>query len=93
MAKNFQRLWKDVTNSTNEAMAVRALADILADREGRAFISSLDRKDAEYCIDILDRVSHNLHIQPSPEVSYGLVRASQEIISKPSRRNRLSSSH
>ena len=62
MTRNFQRLWKDVTNSTDEAMAVRTLAGILADSEGRAFALSLDRKDAEYCIDILDRVSPDFRL-------------------------------
>ena len=69
MAKNFQRLWKGVINETDKAVAVRALVDILADSEGRAFALSLDRKDAKYCIDILDRVSPNFRLQPSFEVS------------------------
>lgn len=64
MAKNFQQLWKEVTNSVDEVMSVRALADIVVDREGRAFVLGLDHSDAEYCIDILDRVSRDL-LQPS----------------------------
>ena len=69
MAKNFQRLWKGVIDATDEAVAVRALVDILADSEGRAFALSLDRQDTEYCIEILDRVSPDFRLQPSFEVS------------------------
>lgn len=64
MAKDFRRLWKDVTNTIDEAKAVRILAEILADKEGRAFISRLERKDAELCIEILDHVSYNLDFLP-----------------------------
>jgi hypothetical protein len=60
MANDFQRLWKNVINSADEDMAIRALAGILVDKEGRAFVSSLDRKSAEHCIDVLDRVSPDL---------------------------------
>ena len=56
MAKDFRRLWKDVTNTIDEPKAVRVLADILADKEGRSFISRLEHKDAELCIEILDHV-------------------------------------
>jgi hypothetical protein len=59
MTKDHQRLWEHVTNTTNESEAVRALAGILADREGRAFISRLERDEAELCIDILDHVSRD----------------------------------
>ena len=74
MAKDFQRLWKDVTDSIDETMAVRALADILTEKDGRTFVSNLSRKDAEYCIDILDRVSRDLSPQSSFGFSNGLVR-------------------
>ena len=57
MAKGYQQLWEDVANATDEAKAVRTLAGILADKEGRIFISRLERKDAELCIEILDHVS------------------------------------
>lgn len=63
MAKDFQRLWKDVRNSNDEAMAIRTLASIVGDREGRAFILNLDCQDAEYCIDMLDRVSQDLRLR------------------------------
>ena len=68
MAKNYQQLWEDVTASStvDEVKAVRTLAGILADKEGRVFISSLERKDAELCIEILDHVSRDLHSPSSP---------------------------
>ena len=91
MAKNHQRLWQEVTSSIEEAAAVRALANILVDREGRAFVLRLDPKDAEYCIDILDRVNH-LCLWPVFACSHDLVRALQEEISQRLPRNRLSSS-
>ena len=77
MTKNYQRLWKDVASTIDEAKAVRTLAEILADTEGRAFISRLERKHAELCIDILDRVSCVLHfpLSPSLTISSGHLRA------------------
>ena len=62
MAKDFRRLWKDATNTIDQAKAVRILADILVDKEGRVFISRLERKDAELCIEILDYVSCDPHL-------------------------------
>lgn len=64
MAKDFQRLWKDVTGTEDEAAAIRALAGILVEKEGRAFVSRLDRKYTDFLIDVLDRVSHDSRIQP-----------------------------
>jgi hypothetical protein len=86
MAKDHQRLWKHVTGATDESKAVRTLAEILVDREGRALISRLERKEAELCIEILDRVSRDLDLFPSFARSYGSVRASQNTVSKPPRR-------
>ena len=51
--------------SKNEAVSVRALADILVDKEGRAFVLGLDRKHTDHCIDVLDHVSRHLRLQPS----------------------------
>ena len=59
MSKDYQKLWKNVT--TDEAKAVRALAEILAEKEGRVFISRLDADAAELCVEILDHVSCDLH--------------------------------
>ena len=59
----------DVANPTDEAQAVRSLAGILRDKEGKVFISRLDRKDAELCIEILGNVGPDLHSpcsQPQP---------------------------
>jgi len=85
VAKDYQRLWEGVANAVSEAEAVRALAGIMADKEGRAFALRLDRKAAELCIEVLDCVSCDLHLPPSA-TSYGLVRASQNATSSPTRR-------
>ncbi|KAF9789243.1 kinase-like domain-containing protein [Thelephora terrestris] len=53
--KDFQPLWKGVTRASDETSTVLALAKILVEKEGRDFILHLDRKDAEFCIDVLDR--------------------------------------
>ena len=91
MTKDYQQLWKHVTSATDEAKATRTLAEILADQEGRAFISRLERKDAELCIDILDRVSRDPHSLLAFAVSDGFIRASHSTTSKMPR-SRLSSS-
>ena len=62
MAKDYRRLWKGATSTSDEGEAVRTLAEILLDKEGRTFISSLKRKDAQLCMEILDSVSRD----PSP---------------------------
>ena len=60
MAKDYLRLWRDITNASDEGEAIRTLAEILVDREGRTFITNLKRGDAELCIEILDYVSLSL---------------------------------
>ena len=92
MARNYRQLWKDVTSTNGEGEAIRTLAQIVLDKEGRAFISNLERDDAELCIEILDRVSRELYLLPSFAVSDGFFRASQDTTSEP-QRNRLSSSY
>ena len=62
MAKDYRRLWKGVTSTSDEGKAVRTLAEILLDKEGRTFISNLKRKDAQLCMEIFDHVSRD----PSP---------------------------
>jgi len=64
MAKDYVRLWKDVASTTDEGKAVRKLAEVLVDKEGRTFMSSLECKDAELCIEILDNVGRNSHLPP-----------------------------
>ena len=64
MAKDFQGLWKDVTGAEDEAAAIRALAEILVEKDGRAFVSRLEHKYTDFCIDVLDRVSYYSRIQP-----------------------------
>ena len=76
---------------TDESKAVRTLADILADREGRTFVSRLERKDVGLCIEILDRVSHNLRPLPAFALSGGFIRAPRNTTSNP-QRSRCSSS-
>ena len=66
MAKNYREIWENVTNATEETKAIRALAEILADKEGRAFASRLERQDAEVCIEILDHVSRDQCLFLSP---------------------------
>jgi len=57
MTKDYQKFWKGVTSTSNEGKAVRTLARIVLDREGRTFVLNLERNDAELCMEILDRVS------------------------------------
>ena len=56
-ARDPVKLWGLVCRTSNEAKAVRTLAEILLDKEGRTFIANLTREDAELCIEILDYVS------------------------------------
>jgi len=64
MTKDYQRLWKDVTNSSNEAEAVMTLGEILTDKGGRDFVSCLGCKQAKLCIKILDHVSREFCLLP-----------------------------
>ena len=78
IAKDYQQLWKDITSTSDKGKAVRTLAEILLDKEGRSLISNLERKDAELCIEILDHVSRDPHLLPPPQsqmVSSGPCRA------------------
>jgi hypothetical protein len=66
-------LWKNVVSASasgDEGKAVQILAKILLDKEDRASISKLERKDAELCIEILDHVSRDLHPLPSRYLRY-----------------------
>ena len=89
-ATDFQRLRNDVKSANDEVKAVRALAEIVAEKAGRVFISQFDREDAEYCIDILGRVSRYSRLQRSFVFSDIFVRASQGTTSKPPSKNRVS---
>jgi hypothetical protein len=84
--KDYQRLWKNVTNTTDEGKAIRILAEILADKEGRAFISRLERKDAELCIEMLDHVSRDPYLLLPPRSELVFFRASQSPTSPGPRR-------
>ena len=65
MPRDYPQLWKTVTSTSDEGRAVRTLVEIVLDKEGKAFILNLKRKDAELCIEILDRVSRELYLLPS----------------------------
>ena len=69
MAKDYQRLWKEVASGLDEAKSVRTLAEIVVDKEGRAFVSRLERGDAELCIEILDHVGRLSHFPPPLSLS------------------------
>jgi len=57
MAKDYQRLWVAATNATDGTQAAQALAEILADKDGKTFALRLDSKDLELCIEMLGDVS------------------------------------
>lgn len=56
-AKDYHRLWKRVTGAADGTGAIRALAEIVADSDGRSFISGLGDEDVVFCIEALDYVS------------------------------------
>ena len=84
MVKDYRWLWKDVASASNRDEAVRTLAEILPDKEGRTFISNLERADTGLCIEILDLVSRDPRLLP-PAVLDSFARASRGTTSKPQR--------
>ena len=66
MTEEYQRLWKGIAGADDKAQAVQSLAKILAEKKGRAFISSLDNGGVELCIEILGNVSCRLRLLSSP---------------------------
>ena len=84
MTEDYQQQWEGIANQTDEAEAVRVMAKILDSKEGRVFISRLERKDAEFSIRILDRVSCGLH--PPFHSLRRFVRESLNTTSNPQRR-------
>jgi len=66
MAKDYQQLWKDAVSAMDKAQAIQTLSGILVDKEGRVFISCLDGKEAELCVEILDNVSRDPQSSHSP---------------------------
>ena len=83
--KEYQWLWESVTNATSEAEAVRVLADIVVDKEGRAFALGLERRAAELCIETLDCVSCKPCFPPFVALD-DLGRGSRSTTSVPGRR-------
>lgn len=65
MAKDYRQLWKVVTSASDEGKAVRTLAEIVLDKEGRSFILKLEHDDAELCMKVLDYVSRHSYPLPS----------------------------
>ena len=84
ISRDYWQLWKDITDTFDEAKAVRILVNILDDKEGRTFVSCLERKDAELCIEILGHVSRGLHLV-RPFLSGDLCRALRYTTSRPQR--------
>jgi len=64
--KNYDQLWKGSASAVDKARAIQTLGEILADPEGRGFVSRLDSKNARLCIEILDQVSRI----PVPRLSF-----------------------
>jgi len=64
MAKNYRRLWEGVAKATDDVEAVRALAEIVVDKQGRAFTLDLKHEEAELCVETLDYVSCDLSLPP-----------------------------
>lgn len=54
MSEAYQKLLAEATSATDETESIRILAKILVDEGGKDFVSSLDPKDGETCIKILD---------------------------------------
>ena len=77
----YQPQWEEVTNATNKAKAVRALAKIVLDKHGRAFALCLGLEAAKLCVETLDYVSRDLRfpLPPSQTVSSGHRRVSSQI--------------
>jgi hypothetical protein len=63
--KDYKRLWGSINTEKDEHGAIQHLTNILVDdgkpdEAGGVFISKLGPGDIESCIEILDRVCHNL---------------------------------
>jgi len=52
MTKDYGNIWNHVIGTTDEGGAVRALAEILADKEGRDFVFLLGPEDSGLCAEI-----------------------------------------
>ena len=60
-------LWREVVTSPSDgARPVQALAEILANKQGRSFVFQLERNDADLCLEVLDRVSHDRRLSWFP---------------------------
>jgi len=84
VVKDYQQLWKGVADATDKAEAVRVLAEIVADFDGRTFALGLGPEAVKLCVETLDYVGCFLNLHPFV-ASTGLVRASLSATSKPPR--------
>ena len=84
MAKNYQQLWKSVTDAPDKAKAVGALAEIVADFDGRTFALGLEPEAVKLCVETLDYVGYDLLLFPFA-TSDNLFRASHSAPSGPPR--------
>ena len=57
MAENYRQLLAQAISASDKAESVKILAKILAGEGGKGFISRLNRKDGEQCMEILDQAS------------------------------------
>jgi len=65
MGKDYQRLWVDATSAADRVQGARALAEILADKDGKVFVLRLGGENVELCVEILGDVSSNPRLPPS----------------------------
>jgi len=65
MGKDYQRLWAAATNATDRVQSARALAEIVADKDGKVFVLRLGGEDVELCVEMLGDVSPNPQLPPS----------------------------
>jgi len=83
MTEYYPQIWTGIANETEEMQAIQALAGVVAEKDGRVFISRLDGKDAVSCVRILYQVRNNSNSSFSH--SDGLARASPVTSSNPPR--------
>ena len=57
MSEDYQLLLVKATTATDRTESIGILTKILGEDSGKNFVSHLDRKDGEPCIEILDHAS------------------------------------
>ena len=66
MAERYSQLWNGIASTTINPEIPLALSKISNDRASGDFILSLGCEEAKLCINVLDRVSFDLHLPLSP---------------------------